>query len=96
MCTRVRAQTLQHERQGKTIAQLSIKPAMLVSSVQAVVTCYVTALRVCTLVLFISVVFGTAIPTSLYIFGKCFSYLLAYSFLHNSILKEDVVLASFF
>ena len=35
----------------KTIAQLSIKPAMLVSSVQAVVACYVTAPRVCTLVL---------------------------------------------
>ena len=50
---KVRAQTLQHERQGKTIAQLSIKPAMLVSSVQAVVACCVTAPRVCTLVLFI-------------------------------------------
>ena len=36
-----------------TIAQLSIKPAMFVSSVQAVVACYVTVLRVCTLVLFI-------------------------------------------
>jgi len=32
---------------------LSIKLAMLVSSVQAVVACYVTAPRVCTLVLFI-------------------------------------------
>ena len=49
MCTRVRAQTLQHERQGRTLAQLTIKPAMLVSSVQAVVACYVTALRVSTL-----------------------------------------------
>ena len=34
--------------------QLSeLKPAMLVSSVQAVVACYTTAPRVCTLVLFI-------------------------------------------
>jgi len=31
----------------------AIKPAMLVSSVQAVVACYVTAPKVCTLVLFI-------------------------------------------
>ena len=30
-----------------------IKPAILVSSVQAVVTCYVTVPRVCTLVIFI-------------------------------------------
>ena len=53
MCTHVCAQTLQHEKQGKTLdcSELSIKPAMLVSSVQAVVACYVTALRVCTLVL---------------------------------------------
>ena len=36
-----------------TIAQLSIKPAMLVSSVHPVVACYATAPRVCTLVLFI-------------------------------------------
>ena len=35
-----------------TIAQLSIKPAMLVSSVHPVVACYATAPRVCTLVLF--------------------------------------------
>ena len=56
MCTRICAQTLQHERQDKTIAQLSIKPAMLVSSVQAVVACYVTAPRVCTLVLFIIII----------------------------------------
>ena len=57
MCTRVRV--LQHERQGKTLdcSQLSIKPAMLVSSVQAVVACHVTATRVCTLVLFIMSVF---------------------------------------
>ncbi len=40
MCTY--AQALQHERQGKTL-----------TSVQAVVACYVTAPRVCTLVLFI-------------------------------------------
>ena len=57
MCTRVGAQTLQHEKQGKTLDYrpiiLSIKPAILVSSVQAVVACYVTAPRVCTLVLFI-------------------------------------------
>ena len=39
----------------------------------------------------VSVVFGTAIPTSLYMFGKCFSYLFVYVF---STLKEDVVLAS--
>jgi len=32
---------------------LNIKPAIFVSSVQAVVACYVTALRVCTLVLVI-------------------------------------------
>ena len=51
MCTRVRAQTLQHERQGKTLDYSPIEP-MLVSSVQAVVACYVTAPRVCTLVLF--------------------------------------------
>jgi len=44
----------------------------------------------------VSVVFGTAIPTSPYIFAKCFSYLFAYFFLHNSTLKEDVVPASFF
>ena len=57
MCTRVRV--LQHERQGKTLdcSQLSIKPAMLASSVQAVVACHVTATRVCTLVLFIMSVF---------------------------------------
>ena len=37
----------------QTMAQLSRQPAMLVSSVQAVVACYATAPRVCTLVLFI-------------------------------------------
>ena len=59
-----------------TIAQLSgPKPMMLVSSVQAVGAGNATVLRVCTLVLFICMVFGTAIPLSLYIFGKCFSYL---------------------
>ena len=56
MCTRVRAQTLQHARQGRTLDHSPIeclKPAMLVSSVQAVVACYATVPRVCTLVLFI-------------------------------------------
>ena len=47
--------------QGKTghytIAQLSgLKPAMLASSLQAVVTCNETVPRVCTVVLFIDVV----------------------------------------
>ena len=33
----------------------------------------------------VSVVFGTAIPTSLYIFGKCFIYLFVSFLLYNSI-----------
>ena len=38
-----------------TIVQLSgLRPAMLASSVQAVVACYATTPRVCTLVLFIA------------------------------------------
>ena len=46
-------QTLQHARQGRTLDQLSgLKPAMLASSVHAVVAYYATALRVCTSVLF--------------------------------------------
>ena len=52
-----RLYNLQETRQDTrlmTIVQLSrLKPAMLVSSVQAVVACYATAPRVCTLVLFI-------------------------------------------
>ena len=40
----------------------------------------------------VCVVFGTAIPTSLYIFTKCFSYLFVYYFLYNS---TQNVLASF-
>ena len=52
---RVRAQTIQHARQGRTLgAQLSeLKPIMLASSVQAIVACNATAPRVCTSVLFI-------------------------------------------
>ena len=49
----------------KTIAQLGIKPAMLVSSVQTVAACYITAPRICTLVLFI-----TTISQTLYIHSK--------------------------
>ena len=39
----------------------------------------VTCVVLCTLpsIYLVSVVFGTAIPTSFYIFGKCFSYLFA-------------------
>ena len=51
MCTRMHTQTLQHARQGRTLdlAQLSgLKPTMLASSVQAVVACNATVLRVCT------------------------------------------------
>ena len=56
MCTRVCAQTIQHARKGRTLgAQLSeLKPIMLALSVQAVVACNATVLRVCTLVLFIT------------------------------------------
>ena len=44
----------------RPIAQLSgPKPTMLASSVQAVVACNVTVLRVCTLVLFIKIVMET-------------------------------------
>ena len=53
--TYVHAKTLQHTRQGRTLdySLLSgLKPAMLVSSVQAVVAYCATAPRVCTLVLF--------------------------------------------
>ena len=50
----------------KTIAQLGIKPAMLVSSVQTVAACYITAPRICTLVLFI-----TTISQTLYIHSEC-------------------------
>ena len=48
----------EHARQGRTLdyspIEWTFKPAMLVSSVQAVVACYATAPRVCTLVLFIT------------------------------------------
>ena len=48
------AQALQNARQSRALAQLSgLKPAMLASSVQAVVACNATAPRVCTSVLFI-------------------------------------------
>jgi len=44
LCTRVRAQTIQHEGQGKTldyspIECMDLKPTMLASPVQAVVAC---------------------------------------------------------
>jgi len=51
MGTRIRAQTLQHARQGRTLDYSPIEWNMLVSSVQAVVACYATAPRVCTLVI---------------------------------------------
>ena len=57
--------TCKPRQDTRLIAQLSeLKPIMLVSSVQAVVyvACNATAPRVCTLVLFIFVVFGIAIP----------------------------------
>ena len=40
----------------------------------------VTCVVLCTLpsIYLVCVVFGTAIPTSFYIFGKCFSYLYSY------------------
>ena len=40
----------------------------------------VTCIVLCTLpsIYLVCVVFGTAIPTSFYIFGKCFSYLYIY------------------
>ena len=55
MCTHVRAQALQHEGQGKTLNYSLIEylTGNTLSSVQAVVACYVTAPRICTLVLFI-------------------------------------------
>ena len=56
MCTRTyvhRLYSMKDKARHYTIAQLSIKPAMLVSSVQAVVACCVTVPRVFTLVLFI-------------------------------------------
>ncbi len=56
MCTRAyvhRLYSMKDKARHYTIAQLSIKPAMLVSSVQAVVACCVTVPRVFTLVLFI-------------------------------------------
>ena len=48
MCTHVHAQTI--DKAGhQTIVQLSgLKPTMFASSVQAVVACSATALRVCT------------------------------------------------
>ena len=54
-CTYVHRPYNQQDKAGHyTIAQLSgLKPAMLASSVQAVVACNATALRVCTLVPFI-------------------------------------------
>ena len=52
MCTRIRAHAYVHRLYSmKDKAKHST--AILVSSVQAVVACYVTAPRVCTLVLFI-------------------------------------------
>ena len=41
----------------------------------------VTCVVLCTLpsIYLVCVVFGTAIPTSFYIFGKCFSYLCTYT-----------------
>ena len=55
MCTRVREQTLQHARQGRTLdySPIEWQQLILVSFVQAVVACNVTAPRVCTSVLFI-------------------------------------------
>ena len=51
--TRVCAQIIQHARQGRTLDYSPTKLTMLASSVQAVVACNATALRVCTIVLFI-------------------------------------------
>ena len=51
MCTRVRAQTIQHASQGRTLDYSPIEWQQCFSFVQAVVPCNVTALRVCTLVL---------------------------------------------
>ena len=48
MCTRVRAQTIQHARQGRTLDYSPVE--WLLSFVQAVVACNVTAPRVCNLV----------------------------------------------
>ena len=56
-------------------------------SVQAVVACNATAQRICTLVLFISVLFSTATPN--YTFGKANAFRTSlYLFLHNSTLKD--------
>ena len=55
----------------------------------------VTCVLLCTLpsIYLVCVVFGTAIPTSLYIFGKCFSYLFAcIFFLYYSTIQEVVLL----
>ena len=49
MCIRIREQTLQHARQGRTLdySPIEWQQLMLVSFVQAVVACNATALRVC-------------------------------------------------
>ena len=53
MCTGVRAQTIQHARQGRTLDYSPVECQECLHHLQAVVACNATALKVCTLVLFI-------------------------------------------